>query len=483
MKFIFKFSLGIFIAFLVFQSCEDYDDNPVPSSLQVKDFIWKGLNLYYLWQADEPNLADNRFAMQSDLNFFLEGYETPELLFEDLLVARTTDRFSVIFNDYTVLEGLLQGTAKSNGVDYGLRYKTGSTTEIYGWVRYILPNSDASAKNIQRGDIFYSVNGTPLTSNNYRDLLNLESYTLNLADYNAGNITPNGESVELSKSAYTENPVFQINVVEIEDKKIGYLMYNGFYSGFENLLNQAFGQLKSQGITHLVLDLRYNSGGSVDTATRLASMITGQFNAEIFAKQQWNAKVEVYYNDTNPSALVNRFTDVINNGNLINSLNLTKVYIISSGSTASASELVINCLKPYINVVQIGTTTVGKNVGSVTLYDSPTFGKEDKNPNHKYAMQPIVLRITDKNGFGDYVNGLEPTIEQAENLANLGVIGDQNEPLFNTAINYILDNGRMGQPYTEDKQVYFKDSKSIRRFGNEMYLEELPEGFNSFLLK
>ena len=260
-------------------------------------------------------------------------------------------------------------------------------------------------------------------------------------------------------------------------------MYNGFYSGFENQLNQAFGQLKSQGITQLVLDLRYNSGGSVDTATRLASMITGQFNAEIFAKQQWNAKVEAYYNDTNPSALVNRFTDVINNGNLINSLNLTKVYIISSGSTASASELVINSLKPYINVVQIGTTTVGKNVGSVTLYDSPTFGKEDKNPNHKYAMQPIVLRITDKNGFGDYVNGLEPTIEQAENLANLGVIGDQNEPLFNTAINYILDNGRMGQRYTEDKQVYFKDSKSIRRFGNEMYLEELPEGFNSFLLK
>lgn len=483
MKFIFKFSLSIIVVLLIFQSCEDFDDHAVPYELEVKDFIWKGLNLYYLWQADEPNLADNRFAMQSDLNGFLEGYETPELLFEDLLVARTTDRFSVIFNDYTVLEGLLQGTAKSNGVDYGLRYKPGSTTEIYGWVRYILPNSDASSKNIQRGSIFYAVNGTPLTSNNYRDLLNLENYTLNLANYNAGNIMPNGETVELSKATYTENPVFQSNVVEIEDKKIGYLMYNGFYSGFENQLNQAFGQLKSQGITHLVLDLRYNSGGSVDTATRLASMITGQFNTEIFAKQHWNAKVEAYYNDTNPSALVNRFTNVINNGSLINSLNLTKVYIISSGSTASASELVINGLKPYINVVQIGTTTVGKNVGSVTLYDSPTFGKEDKNPNHKYAMQPIVLRITDKNGFGDYVNGLEPTIEQAEDLANLGVIGDQNEPLFNTAINYILNNGRLGQPFTEDKKLNFNDSKSIRKFGDEMYLDKLPEGFYSFLLK
>ena len=441
MKFIFKFSLVIFIAFLVFQSCEDYDDNPVPSSLQVRDFIWKGLNLYYLWQADEPNLADNRFAMQSDLNVFLEGYETPELLFEDLLVARTTDRFSVIFNDYTVLEGLLQGTAKSNGVDYGLRYKTGSTTEIYGWVRYILPNSDASSKNIQRGTIFYAVNGTPLTSNNYRDLLNLEAYTLNLADYNAGNITPNGESVELSKAAYTENPVFQINVVEIEDKKIGYLMYNGFYADFDSQLNTAFGEFKSQGITDLVLDLRYNGGGSVRTATYLASMITGQFTGKVFAKQQWNSKINAYYEKNDPNGLRNFFTDKIGT-TPINSVNMTKVYILTTKSTASASELIINGLKPHINVVQIGDLTVGKNVGSVTLYDSPDFGPNNKNTNHKYAMQPIVLKIVNSDGFGDYFNGLTPTHELKETISTYGVLGNVNEPLLKLAIAKITGTGK-----------------------------------------
>lgn len=482
MKNIFRFMIFILCFAFVFQSCEDLDDDPVPASLAVKDFIWKGLNLYYLWQADEENLADNRFATQADLNIFLEGYSSPELLFEDLLVPRTTDKFSVIFSDYLVLEGLLQGTTTSNGMDFGLRNKVGSTTEVYGWVRYVLPNSDADNKNIKRGDIFYAINGTTLTRDNYQSLLGLESYTLNLADYNEGLIVPNGESVVLSKSNLTENPVYLTNVVEIENKKIGYLMYNGFYPNFENQLNQAFGNFKAQGITHLVLDLRYNSGGSIDTSTRLASMITGQFNNQVFSKQQWNTKVENYYNDTNPEVLLNRFTNSIGNGNTIESLNLSKIYILTSGSTASASELVINGLKPYIQVVQIGTTTVGKNVGSITLYDSPTFGKNDKNGSHRYAMQPIVLRVTDVNGEGNYINGIEPTIEQAENLTNLGIIGNPEEPLFNTAIQYILENGRKVKPFTEDSSINFKDRKSMQPFGNEMYLEKASIDFIRFFL-
>lgn len=482
MKNTFRFMIFILCFAFVFQSCEDLDDDPVPASLAVKDFIWKGLNLYYLWQADEENLADNRFATQADLNIFLEGYSSPELLFEDLLVPRTTDRFSVIFSDYLVLEGLLQGTTTSNGMDYGLRNKVGSTTEVYGWVRYVLPNSDADNKNLKRGDIFYGINGTTLTRDNYQSLLGLESYTINLADYNEGLIVPNGESVVLSKSNLTENPVYLTNVVEIENKKIGYLMYNGFYPNFENQLNQAFGNFKAQGITNLVLDLRYNSGGSIDTSTRLASMITGQFNNQVFSKQQWNTKVENYYNDTNPEVLLNRFTNSIGNGNTIESLNLSKIYILTSGSTASASELVINGLKPYIQVVQIGTTTVGKNVGSITLYDSPTFGKNDKNGSHRYAMQPIVLRVTDVNGEGNYINGIEPIIEQAENLTNLGIIGNPEEPLFNTAIQYILENGRIVQPYTEDSSLNFKDRKSMQLLGNEMYLEKASIDFIRFFL-
>ncbi len=425
-------------------NCDTKDDHEVPESVAINDFVWKGMNLYYLWQNDVDNLKDNRFSNQSELNNFLAGYSSPVDLFNSIRVPTTLDRFSVIFNDYNSLEGILSGNTLNNGVDFGLKYKTGSTTEIFGWVRYIIPNSDASTKNIQRGDIFYAVNGIPLTASNYQELLANSNYTLNLADFDNGNITPNGNSVDLTKTNLSENPVLISNVINEGSHKIGYLVYNGFFPGYESQLNNAFSQLKSQQITDLVLDLRYNSGGSIATATRLASMITGQFNGQMFAKEQWNDKLQAYWNDVNPGQLVDNFTNFIGNGTPISSLNSTKIYILTSKSTASASELVINGLKPYINVIQIGDVTTGKNVGSVTLYDSPSFKRLNRSIKHKYAMQPIVLKTVNKAGFGDYQQGLQPNFPQIENLGNLGILGDSDEPLLNTAINQILANGFSG---------------------------------------
>jgi carboxyl-terminal processing protease len=469
---------SLVIAAFAFQGCEDMDDNAVP----VQDFIWKGLNLYYLWQEQVPNLSDDRFSDQEQLNNFLEAYSSPENLFESLLYERgTVDRWSVIFSDFRVLENALQGVSKSNGVEFGLVYADDSQTAIFGYVRYILPNSDASGKNIQRGDIFYAVNGTPLNDSNYRDLLSTDTYTLNLADFNDGVLTPNGESVALTKSEYAENPVYNVSVHTEGTHNIGYFMYNGFYSNYDTDLNAAFAELKSQNANELVLDLRYNGGGSVRTATYLASMITGQFTGDLFAKQQWNSKLQAYYEDNNPGALQNLFASQLSNGAAINHLNLTKVYILTSRSTASASELVINCLKPYIDVVVIGDTTTGKNVGSVTLYDSMDFSKKGRNGSHTYAMQPIVLKTINKAGFGDYSAGIAPTVALKEDFENLGTIGDENEPLFATAIGLITANGRPARKGFVKEYQSFKDSKSMRRFGNEMYIDEMPEGSLSLM--
>jgi hypothetical protein len=111
-----RFLLILVLFFGIF-ACEDMDDARVASDIEVNDFIWKGLNLYYYWQTDSPDLADNRFEFQNEYEAFLRPY-SPEGLFEHLLVERTTDRFSVIFSDYTVLENALQGSTKNNGVDY-----------------------------------------------------------------------------------------------------------------------------------------------------------------------------------------------------------------------------------------------------------------------------------------------------------------------------------------------------------------------------
>ncbi|MFV5686325.1 S41 family peptidase [Flavobacterium sp. GB2R13] len=475
MKKTFLLTLLLFLTVFTFQSCQDNDDVAAPVNLDIQDFIWKGLNQYYLWQADVPNLADDRFPTQAELNTFLKGYPVPEDLFNALRVDKTIDRFSWIVSDYLELEGVLQGTTKNDGVDFGLSYKPGSTTEIFGYVRYVIGNSDASTKAIKRGDMFTAVNGTQLTISNYQSLLAADSYTLNMADYNGTTIVANGKSVALTKTVLSENPILINKVITSGSHKIGYLMYNGFYANYDTQLNDAFATLKSQGITDLVLDLRYNGGGSVQTATRLASMITGQFTGQVFAKQQWNAKINAYFEAENPTALINSFTDKIGT-TAINSLNMTKIYILTTKSTASASELVINGLKPHITVVQIGDITTGKNVGSVTLYDSPTFGTENRNPNHRYAMQPIVLKIVNSTGFGDYFNGLQPDYLLKETISTYGVLGDTAEPLLSTAIGKITGTARMMKQNPEKSFEYFKDSKSIDGLQNQMYLEKAPEG-------
>ena len=149
----------------------------------------------------------------------MKGYPVPEDLFDALRVDKTIDRFSWIVPDYLVLEQELQGTSLNNGVDYGLSYKKGSTTELVGFVRYILPNSDASKKEIKRGDIFYAVNGSQLTISNYQSLLAGNNYTLNFANltYDSNNnpiITPNGKTVALTKTTLDENPIFINKVIE-----------------------------------------------------------------------------------------------------------------------------------------------------------------------------------------------------------------------------------------------------------------------------
>lgn len=466
-------SKSIFIIILVFftlYGCEKNDDSlKVPAELEVQNFIWKGLNLYYLWQDDVPDLADDRFANQGELNTYLSNFNDPFALFNNLRVDPSIDRFSVLVEDYVFLENLFQGVTKNNGMEFTLRFKPGSQTDIYGVVNYVIPNSDAEAKNITRGMIFYAVDGQTLTVDNYRNLIAANSYTINLANFDNGAITPNGTSILLTKTELTENPVFLTKVIQTSNQKVGYLMYNGFTANYDLQLNQAFGTLKSEGVTDLVLDLRYNGGGSVLTATRLASMITGQFTGQLFAKQQWNSKIQTYFEENNPAQLVNNFTNTINN-TAINDLNLTRIYILTTGGTASASELVINGLKPYIEVIQIGTKTTGKNVGSITLYDSPSFNKENVNKNHKYAMQPIVIKTINKDGFGDYQNGILPTTELAENPGNMGVLGNENEPFLSTALGLINGNARTFQHDSRRFGNEFKNSKALQSFGNEMYI-------------
>ena len=399
-------------------SCKDKDDNISSRQydFEIEDFIWEGLNTYYYWQNSISDLADNRFDSQKSYASFLSRFNANhQLLFESLLSEN--DRFSWIMSDYTALENQLRRVYTTSGMMIGLA-RIGESNDLFAYVRYVLPGSDAAAKNIERGDLFLSVNNEQLTTDNYRGLLSsdVELFSIQLAQISDQTVTPTGISVDLVKSEIQENPIKITKLIELNNTKIGYLMYNGFVADFDNELENTFAQFQAQGVNQLIVDLRYNRGGRTSSSIKLASMITGQFSGEVFAQTQHNDKLSSYNEDYLFEATAAQ-------------LKMDRLYVISSTETASASELLINGLSPYIDVILIGDNTTGKNVGSYSIYDWID-NEGNVNPRHTWAMQPITLKIANSEGFADFESGLQADHILQEDIANLGTLGEIDEPLL-----------------------------------------------------
>jgi len=462
------------VIMLSITSCfEDLDDNLIVTS-DINDFVWKGMNAVYLYKSEIPDLADNRFSTNEEYSGYLSSFETPEDLFESLkYLPESVDKFSRIYDNYFDLQNAQQGMSLSNGIEFNLYFVPGSDTQVYGAITLVLNNSVGDNEGLERGQIFRAVDGTELTEANFVDLLSQNSYTLNFADYNTNDtpessddtITLNGDNTSLTRVAYTENPVHRTEILNVDTSTIGYLMYNSFTANFNNELNNAFAEFQAANVSELVIDLRYNGGGSVQTAAYMGSMVTGQFIGDVYSKLFYNENLQ----ENNTDYL---FTNTIEGVGAINTLNLSKVYVLTTNRrTASASELVINSLKPYIDVIVIGENTVGKTQASITIYDSPNLAFENVNPSHTYAMQPLVANSVNVDDQQVPSNGLTPNIELREISYNLGILGDINEPLLAAAITDITGLGRSSffQLIEAVKQVEMNLSK--HPLEQEMYID------------
>jgi len=449
MKYIYYFSFFLFLALMTSSCFDDSDDEiRLSSTAEINNFIWRGMNAFYVYKDDVPDLADDRFTSEQEFNDFLNSFSSVNDIFQALRTQDIVsvdgeqirvDSFSFIVEDFIELEQAFDGISLNNGMEFGLIRYPNEPSNIFGYVRYVIPNTDAAAKGILRGNVFNTIDGIQITDQNFRELLAPDSYTIGLATFDGTNVTPIDQSVTLDKAQVTENPVLISTTLDVGGNPVGYIMYNSFTGDFDAALNNAFGELAADGVTDLVLDLRYNGGGSVTTAIDLSSMITGQFNGQIFSTEEWNSDRQEQFGGTN------FFDTEIRNGAAINSLNLNRVYVLTTGSSASASELIINGLDPYIDVIQVGTRTSGKFQASITLYDSDNFRRNGANTGHTYAMQPLVLRSLNADGFTDYFNGFAPEVEISEDFSNLGILGDPNEPLLNAAISHILGNRSSSQ--------------------------------------
>jgi C-terminal processing protease CtpA/Prc len=412
-------------------------ENPVENPYEeVNDWILDNMQYWYLWNKQIPSETDNTLS--------------PDKYFDSLLY-KTADRFSWIQEDYVELLNSLSGVNTEAGYDFMLLLMS-NDSDLIGCITYIKPGTPAANAGLKRGDYFLEINGTQMTRENYSSLIGKMSdpHTLGLAVISGNRITDiKNVSLQVIEN-YPENPILLDTVYDISNKKIGYFVYNFFADdngdgsvAYEKELNNIFNKFKTEQINELIVDLRYNGGGAISTTTALASMISGRGRNDIFYIEEFNDNINSELRSENYDLNSYFLDDIVRyNGNTvaeripINKLSgLSAAYFIVTGRSASASELLINGLKPYMNkIALIGETTYGKNVASITIYEED----KEKQKTNKWGMQPIIMRMSNAERFSDYGNGFTPDIEVSEFEEDLKPLGDTAEIMLKTTLNAIF---------------------------------------------
>lgn len=423
--------LAILLSFCV-SSCKDSKNNDTEDPTNPKEtnntnkWIYEQMKAFYLWNTDmtsSPNFKE------TDAKKFFNSLRYK-------INAVDGDRFSYI-EEYNENSSKAGSSNNDLGFEYIPMYKDNTKTTVVFAVIYVKNNTNAQKEGIKRGDIIIKVNNKDIVDNenssyHYQTILrNQTSFTFSV--YRGNTI----EDLEISTTPnYKDNPVFISKIVSNEGAhRIGYLMYNAFEQGddyeFDIELANALAELKTLGITDLVVDLRYNLGGYVKSAVNLASALAPNGNrGKIFCKSKYN---DVYQativKEFGEDALNERFVGTVyNTDTSIPQMNLSRVYFLMGQYTASASELVINGLTPYMNVIRVGTTTTGKDKSSIEILP--------KNKDIHWKLQPLVGRLRNANDDGNYIYGIQPTsgFEIDEFDEGFFELGDPSEPLLAKAI-------------------------------------------------
>jgi len=355
--------------------------------------------------------------------------------------------------------------------DYGFFIKSASLDKsapydsVYWYVEYVYKNAPAGVAGVQRGWYISKINNTAITNDNASVAL------LNDVFFGSGSSAaftftkPDGSTanINLSKGSYTANSVLYTDVITEGAKKTGYMVFNQFFgTNSQTELNNAFTDFAAKGINELVVDLRYNHGGSTETQNLLANLIapsaasgktmyTYVFNDSLVAGKFPLLKRKPGFGNVSFQAAINT-VNYAKAGNVA----LSRVFFIVTGETASASELLINNLRPYMDVKLVGDTTYGKPVGffPISLFN--------------YAIYPISFKTVNSAGSAEYYDGFVP-----DKVAPDGVNrnwGDKEEPSLAAALKYISTGSfRVSAAADEQNQRLLSIQKQFEPLNSRLY--------------
>lgn len=421
MKILSRFSISFLaIGALLLGGCEkDKNTVPVSSSDSIYFFVNELMNSWYYWYDEVPEVD------------YL-SYNDPTTLLDDLKVP--LDRWSYMDDAETIMSLFEEG--EYFGFGFYLRFDTENRLRI----PLIYQNSTAYSLGIRKGDEILTINNIPVTSyNDYDAFFDDSPLTLNLEIRNT-----NGEinTFSLSKETVVQNAVFFSDVFNVSGRKAGYMVYDSFLGYSLSELEETFSFFAATEIDELIVDLRYNRGGYVSIVEEMANIIApaGTAGSELYS---------VVHNDL--AGPIYDTTIYFSEHDL--NLDLQRVFFITSGSSASASEMIINCLEPYMDVYLIGSTTHGKPVGM--------YGFEFQD----WIILPVVNITVNADGYGGYFDGLTVDKLSPEGLDKPW--GDLSDPSLNQAL-YYISNGSWD--VTKDYSLKTTEEKNMLNWGKKNFL-------------
>lgn len=497
---------------LVFEKNETQESRSVEVLVQVEGYDQVSLVVY----EQKPDQASAQKKLNEALNSYMHERLKQEYLWEEykgLNVDLTVD-YTEFLNTHLTMLGDINaedgGKYRANSgkkgrfiysniqevapltkayetVSLGFGPLFSSTIDAYNdvvglTIAYVHQGSPAWAAGMRRGDTIYNVNGVVLRSSNYKDYMTALYYspsgTYNFQFIRDADMNNRFEAT-VSVDLYRYNPVLYSAIMTEGSHNIGYLVLENFDLDAQDFVVDILQQFKDNSITDLILDLRFNPGGAVAQSRYIASAIAGTSHLDaIFVnvdfrgnkKQSW--KFRGGPNDEDGLGIAP-------------DLGLSRLFVIGSESTASASELIINGLRGIdFPVYLYGSRTEGKNVGMTTTrttYDNRTF-----------LFSPITFRVSNAKGFGDYPDGIAPDVmvnnqnssyaDDADNVFPYS-FGDWGNMGFNVALRYayedILGISRSQSVRQQSSESEFKPLEfcapaeyKIGRYGNVIYKME-----------
>lgn len=386
--------MPVFLISFVFFSCTN--DNDDDTMQIINHEIFKLMKEIYLWYDHLPDVDPG-------------SYDNPDDLM-DALRFQPYDRWSSVITESEYEQYFEEG--KMIGHGFLLSFDGDDNIRI----AFVYKSTQAYESGVRRSWIVNKVNGAAVNMDNVFDLLGPSTAgvvnTIEFIDKEGTAVT-----LQLIKEEINITPVLDYQVIHQGTSKIGYMVFQDFIDAAREEIDEAFMSFVAEGIDEMIVDLRYNGGGSVDVAEYLGSWLIGKdFAGQPFINFRHNNKYAAW--DTTINLMANP-----------NGLSLDRIFFIGTSSTASASELIINSVKPYVGSILAGESTHGKPVG---MYAFPF-------DNLNVVVLPISFKYTNADDVGDFYDGIAPDLIAGDDLTK--DFGDPEEESLSTILSYIETGG------------------------------------------